>query len=91
VNGPVILFLVGLALIAVHLAGRRRRRPLTCDERRAGYQLLRDLITGSATLSVFTGYMFAPRHILPGQRIPRPKARRMVQAMDPDAARKMIR
>ncbi len=89
--GPVVLFLVGVALVVVHFVGRRRRRAATPVEMRAGARFLWDLVAGSAVLTVFAGWMLAPRHVLPGQRIPRPKARRMVQAMDTDDARKMIR
>jgi uncharacterized membrane protein len=89
-TGPVVLFLAGVALMVVHLIGRRRRRKTT-PEMRAGARFLWDLVAGSVVLTVFAGWMFAPRHVLPGQRIPRPKARRMVQAMDADHARKMIR
>ena len=90
-TGPVVLFLVGMALIVVSVVSRRRRRPLDPVERRAAARFLWDMLAGSAAVTVFACYMLAPRHVLPGQRIPRPKARRMVRAMNAADARKMIR
>jgi len=89
--GPVVLFLAGIALVIVHFVARRRHRPATPEQTRAAVRFLWDLIAGSAVLGVFAGWMLAPRHVLPSQRIARPKARRMVQAMNSDDARKMIR
>ena len=88
-TGPLILMSLGAALIVVHLIGRRQGLHSPAD-RRAALRLLWDLTIGALALFIFSSWMLAPRHVLPGQRIPRPKARRMVQAMSSDDARKLI-
>lgn len=86
--GPIGTMVAGAVLITIN---RRSRRPAGAAERRAAWRLLWDLGRGAASLVVFAAWMLAPRHVMPGQRIPRPRARRMVRAMSPARARRMTR
>ncbi len=88
--GPALLMTVAVLLILLHLAGRRRWQAMNRTERRAAWRLLADLARAVPVVALFAMFMIAPRHVAPGQRIPRPKARRMVQAMDADTARKLV-
>lgn len=58
---------------------------------RAQLRLLWDLLVTVAGSALFGAFMFAPRTVLPGQRIPRPRARRMVQRISHDRAAQLAR
>lgn len=86
--GPVVVMTAGAALVTTHVRWRKRT---SCVQRRATWRLLWDLLWGAGQLAVFAAWMLAPRHVLPTQRIPRPRARRMVRALSPSTARQMTR
>lgn len=97
--GPVLMISTGTGLIAVNVAARRRPGR-TCQtasgeqrKRRSGSRVARlvwDLTTAVVKIAVFAAFMLAPRSVHV-QRIPRPRARRMVQALNADKARKLTR
>lgn len=85
--GPLLALAAGLALIGVHVRWRRRT---DWGTRRAVWLYLWEMLRQLPGLIVFSAWMLAPRHVLPGQRIPRPRARRMVQALNPQQARNKL-
>lgn len=89
---PLIMMFVGFSLIVYRLtAGRRPADPAARTVARARLRFAWDLLAGAWSLGIFSAYMLAPRHVMPGQRIPRPKARRMVRPIHASEARKLIR
>jgi hypothetical protein len=62
-TGPLILTLLGVALVA--FAARRRRPAHTAIHRRAALRFAWDLIAGLFILVGFAIYTIAPKHVRP--------------------------